>query len=110
MQFTKTIEAISEIFVVSYGGQAKIFERPHNFILIQIDNMPDLFRFAFKLITFFFLISVFIKYGKKFDELSQIDKVKVVNKWRNSKITFCRDFIRFFEAFVIFHLTSQSGF
>jgi hypothetical protein len=41
MQFTKTIEVISEIFVFSYGGQVKIFERPHNFNVIESVCLQD---------------------------------------------------------------------
>ncbi len=105
MRYKNTIEAFCETFIFIYDAQANC-RYTRDFVLTQIARMPDLFRFVFNLITLFFILSVFFSYGKTFDKLAKIQRIQIITKWKNSKLVLCRDFIRFFETFVLFEIVT----
>lgn len=101
----KTIEAICETFVFNFQAQT-VSRDAKKFVFMQIGQMPVLFRFAFSLILLAFFLEVLFCYGKTFDNLSLTKRNQIINDWKTSKIGLCRDFVRFFETFVLFESVS----
>lgn len=73
-----------------------------NFVLIQQENMPSLFRIVIIILTFLFNLWSYLKTGKLFEQLNQEQREKIMMSWRNSPLSFCRDLMRFYDSLTIF--------
>ena len=75
---------------------------PHNdltqFILTQHAQMPDYLRTPMKLTALGFDAFGVASGGKRFHRQSPEKRAKQITAWKNSNISFQRDFIRYFES------------
>lgn len=82
-------------------------EFPHNqavrFVLQQHAGMPDFLRVPFAGVTLGFGLSSLLRHGRPFHQLPHRERWTQIEAWRSAPISVCRDLIRFYESFVIFH-------
>lgn len=64
--------------------------------------MPDYLQFPFMCLTWGFDAWTIVFTGRPFHLLSQEQRIRQVHAWRTSTWGFRRDFMKFYEAFVIF--------
>jgi hypothetical protein len=72
------------------------------FVLTQCQRMPDYLRVPFMCLTWGFDVSTIVFKGRPFHLLSQEQRLRQVHDWRTSPWGFQRDFMKFYETFVIF--------
>jgi hypothetical protein len=77
------------------------------FVLDQGGRMPDYLCYPFKCLVLVFGAWPLLLKGRLFHKLSPEDRAQQVRSWRNSKLNFRRDFIKFYETFVIFAWYSE---
>jgi hypothetical protein len=112
--FSKTISLVLkslylEKYTHTFDSQDSL-KKTEEFVLMQIDNMPDYFRLALLfLIIIFNFYSIFFS-GNVFYRLNQKSRLALIIKWRTSRLRFKNDFIFFFESLVIFDLASKEFF
>ena len=86
---------------------------PHNdltqFILTQHAQMPDYLRTPMKLAALGFDALGVANGGKQFHRQSPEKRAKQIAAWKNSSISFQRDFIRYFESLATLALYSRGG-
>lgn len=87
------------------GRQFTISE--HKFIMGQFLLMPDFIRFSLKIITLIFYYWVLLTNFKTFNAIKPNERTIIVSRWRNSRLSIFRNWIRFFEALTIFKLASD---
>jgi hypothetical protein len=92
---------LSEEAAQSYRGAVTPF------VLAQCRRMPDYIRFPFKCLTLVFGAWPMLLTGRPFHHLSHEQRAQQVRAWRASSLGFRRDFIKFFDAFVIFAWYSE---
>ena len=84
---------------------------PHNdltqFILTQHAQMPDYLRTPMKLAALGFDAFGVVNGGKQFHRQSPEKRAKQIAAWKNSNISFQRDFIRYFESLATLALYSR---
>ena len=84
---------------------------PHNdltqFILTQHAQMPDYLRSPMKLAALGFDAFGIASGGKRFRCQSPEKRAKQIAAWKNSKVSFQRDFIRYFESLATLALYSR---
>ena len=82
-------------------------EFPHNraalFVLAQQGRMPEYLRLPFAAVTLAFGASSVLRHGKFFHSLPHASRWRQIEAWRSASLGPCRDLIRFYESFVIFH-------
>jgi hypothetical protein len=77
------------------------------FVELQISKMPNQFKFAFNIIVVAFVAEVLVRRGGLFYKLNNYDRLVIAESWKHSSVSFKRDFIRFFETFVIYDVSSK---
>ncbi len=86
---------------------------PHNdltqFILTQQAQMPDYLRAPMKLAAAGFDLSGLARGGKRFHQQSPGRRARQIAAWKNSRVGFQRDFIRYFESLTTLALYSRIG-
>jgi choline dehydrogenase-like flavoprotein len=84
---------------------------PHNdlthFILTQQAQMPDYLRAPMKLAALGFDVFGLASCGKRFHRQSPDKRARQIAAWKNSRIGFQRDFIRYFESLTTLALYSR---
>ncbi len=78
-----------------------------DFVLDQHRRVPDYLRFPMKCLTLGFGAWPICFTGRPFHRLPLEQRVRQVRAWRESAVGFCRVFIRFHEAFVIYAWYSE---
>lgn len=85
---------------------------PHNdltqFILTQHAQMPDYLRAPMQLATLGFDVHGFLSGRKPFHCQSPSQRAKQIAAWKNSKLSFQRDLIRYFESLATLALYSRN--
>jgi choline dehydrogenase-like flavoprotein len=86
---------------------------PHNdltkFILRQHASMPDYLRAALRLAALGFDTSGILHGGKRFHRQPQEQRTRQILAWKNSKLSFQRDLIRYFESLSTLALHSREA-
>jgi hypothetical protein len=78
----------------------RTYNKEANFILLQMNNMPDYLRLPFRGVTLFFGLHTFLFYLKPFYRLQPFQREKVILSWKNSRLSFCQVFIKFHESLI----------
>jgi hypothetical protein len=107
LSYEKTVAAIVNAVVAERGfKQSEVTGPPHErlvlFIMEQNSRMPDYTRLPFKVLTILFDAIEIISSGRPFHRLPQEQRWERLAKWRVSRISFFRDFVRFYEGLVVF--------
>jgi hypothetical protein len=79
----------------------------HRFVLRQCVAMPDFLGFAMKSLTILFAFYIIITKFVPFHRLSLTERVRVLARLHNSRITACRAFVRFYQTLTIFSVASE---
>lgn len=78
---------------------------PHNdvvrFVLEQHSRMPDYLQFPILFLTLIFDITGLFLDGSLFHTQPHTVRWNQITAWKNSPISICRDFIRFYESLVV---------
>jgi hypothetical protein len=111
--FYKTLTSISLTLISEHAGHSALINGQSNktqrFILWQINHMPDYLRYPFFMLTVCFGIQTSLVHLKPFHLLPLLARTRIISTWRNSSLSAQRDFVRLYEALVIFD-TSFSEF
>jgi hypothetical protein len=107
-QFEATVSALSySILRERCPGADEDPGFPHNrcarFVLEQHGRMPDYLRLPFAALTRAFGASALLRHGRPFHRLPHAARWSHIETWRNAPFGPCRDLVRFYESFVIFH-------
>jgi hypothetical protein len=89
------------------GGAPTLRDAVIRFVVDQGGRMPDFLRYPFKCLVLIFGAWPLLLKGRLFHRLSLEQRAQQVRAWRNSRISFRRDFIKFYETFVIFAWYSE---
>ena len=88
-----------------------VFAPPYNdlvrFVLFQHSQMTDIFRMPLIVATLFFNMYGVVYGGKFFHRLPHSARLKQIASWKRSKLSFCRDLIRFYESLTVVSLYSR---
>ena len=104
------VSALAYSFAAPHA-QARELAPPYNdltrFILTQRAQMPDYLRIPMKMAALGFDWSGMLR-GKRFHCQSPEQRARQINTWKNSRLGFQRDLIRYFESLAIFGLYSRN--
>jgi hypothetical protein len=79
----------------------------HRFVLRQCLAMPDFLGLAMKVLTIFFAFYIFFAFFMPFHRLSFTERMRVLARLQNSRITVCRNFVRFYQTLTLFSVASE---
>lgn len=86
---------------------------PHNdltrFILTQHAQMPDYLRTPMTLAAASFDTAGMVRGGKRFHTQSLENRARQITSWKKSRVSFQRDFIRYFESLTTLALYSRDS-
>jgi hypothetical protein len=105
------IPAVCYAILPNYVSVAEIktnANRSSAFVSRQWDSMPIIFKVSFVVLISAFYIFTFIKKFSVFHQLDAHDRLEVLNQWKYSNFSLFRDFVRFFETFVIYDVASNN--
>jgi len=92
------------------AGHSEI-SQPYNdltrFILQQQDQLPDYLRTPMRMLTLGFDTLGYIKTGHRFHNRAEPIRSSQIAAWKNSKLSFQRDLIRYYESLATFGLYSR---
>jgi hypothetical protein len=114
MKFQSTISAIGCSIVqdrcprCDSGGEL-FQEWVVRFLLEQHGRMATYLQWAFRVLTFIFEWSSVLRHGRRFHRLPHSKRRSQIEKWRNSRLPLCGDFIRFFDIWVTFFWFSETN-
>lgn len=77
------------------------------FVLDQQRRMPDFLRGAFVGLTLLFDGCGLVHGGRRFHRLPHAARWRQVEAWRGSRLSFCRDLVRFYESLVLLFWYSE---
>lgn len=89
------------------GDEPPFHDAVIRFVLDQGGRMPDYLCYPFKCLVLVFGTWPLLLKGRLFHGLSLEQRVRQVRAWRNSRLSVRRDFIKFYETFVIFAWYSE---
>ena len=78
----------------------RTYNKEANFVLLQMENMPDYLRLPFRMVVLFFGLHTLLFYLKPFYKLKPFQREKVILSWKNSRLGFCQVFIKFHESLI----------
>jgi hypothetical protein len=79
----------------------------HRFVLRQCLAMPDFLSLAMRMLTISFAVYIIITHLMPFHRLSLKERIRVLARLQNSRITVCRDFVRFYQTLTLFSIASE---
>lgn len=79
----------------------------HVFISKQMQSLPDYLKPPFILAHIIFSFFAFITHLKPFHKLALPQQKKILAAWRTSKFHVCKTYLKFYEALVIYDLSSK---
>ena len=105
--FKQCVLGITETLISGLDGarddaSGPQLEKISLFIFSQHANMPDYLRLPLKILTLLFDAMPILAHGHVFHRLSEARRRRIVERWKNSRWAFRRDFIRFFETLGLF--------
>ena len=84
-----------------------LFVSAESFVKWQIQSMPDYLRMAFRILTTLFYLWVICTNFRSFSSMQYLNRKRIIENWRNSRIGVCRDFIRFYQTMVLFDYAAK---
>jgi hypothetical protein len=69
--------------------------------------MPDFLGLAMKMLTIFFAVYIVVSTFSPFHRLSFSERVRILGRLQNSRISVCRDFVRFYQTLTSFSVASE---
>jgi hypothetical protein len=112
MTFDEVVIALADSIIrersqLPEEGARSFRDAAARFVLEQCRRMPDYLRFPFMCLTLVFGAWSMLLTGHPFHCLPHEQRVQQIRAWRVSSLGFRRDFIKFFDAFVIFAWYSE---
>ncbi|MBS93827.1 MAG: hypothetical protein CL799_05225 [Chromatiales bacterium] len=102
MSYSSIVVAISDAFECEHLQDAGIETPDNDVIAAEIigaqHRMPDYLRAPMFILTWLFDISGIALTGRRFQYLDQVQKIRCINAWRDSRISACRNLVRFYES------------
>ncbi|TDL76482.1 hypothetical protein [Peribacillus frigoritolerans] len=108
--FHKVVSALSQSIPYPITGTIEvnhITEELTDFVIEQFHRMAVYLQAALFMATIFFAFYGLFVGGKLFQNLPEELKVNQIKRWKNSKISYFRDFIRFYESLIFLRLFSK---
>lgn len=79
------------------------------FVLDQQARMPDFLRLPLRVATLLFDAWAIPFTGRAFHRLPHPQRWRFVCAWKNSRLVFCRDLVRFYESLAVFSWYSEGA-
>ncbi len=95
--------------IVDNGSLSPPHDDVVRFILAEISVMTDYLRLAIRTATFIFGIAPVLRWGTFFHRGRPVERVRLLLGCRSSRVSFFRDFVRFYENLVLLALLSREG-
>jgi choline dehydrogenase-like flavoprotein len=96
------------------GANQSKLGAPYNdlvqFVLQQQAQLPDFLRMPMRTLTFGFDLLGCLKAAHCFHKWMEPNRARQISAWRNSKLSFQRDFVRYYESLATFGLYSRRIF
>ncbi|MCM3596576.1 hypothetical protein M4D55_12385 [Metabacillus idriensis] len=108
--FHKVVSALSQSipFPITETIEVNHFTQElTDFVIEQFHRMAVYLQAALFIATIFFGFYGLFVGGKLFQNLPEELKVNQIKRWKNSKISYFRDFIRFYESLIFLRLFSK---
>lgn len=107
MFLDRIVEALAEVIIRERGLLSEAEAQPFKdasarFVGGQCTRLPDYLRLPFRFLILVFGLWPLMYSGRPFHLLSQEKRVRQVRAWRSSRLGFRRDFMKFFDSFVVF--------
>jgi hypothetical protein len=107
LSFNKTVTAMSESIVRELDSEIGCktivsCESDEPFVLKQCARMPDFLRLPFRCLVLFFDAWAIVFTGRPFHKLAHDRRWRQIQAWKESKIGFRKDLVRFVEGFTVF--------
>ena len=112
MIISTTVRSICRAIAAERLGQKDLFfsdpyEDVESFVLTQVGQMSEILRLPILILTVFFDCFGFFYTGKLFHKSKAGSQIQQIRSWKHSKLRLFRDFIRFYEALILFSLFSR---
>lgn len=78
-----------------------------HFVLRQQARMPDFLRFPFMILTLVFACESIARFGSFFHRQPPERRWLQILSWKNSRLGFRRDFVRFYESLAVLSWVAQ---
>jgi hypothetical protein len=95
--YDKTVIAL----VHTLSGNNYVINEPR-FIFDQCQRMPDHMGFAIRILTIIFALWALVWKQNLFHCMSLLQRKRILDQLRASRIGICRDFIRFYQTLTVF--------
>ena len=102
MSYPNIIAALSNELQRRYADEGKEPDRGTGSVVSEIIErqgaMPDYLRFPMRMLTRIFDYSGVVVAGKRFQDLDAASQASLLDAWKKSRFTVCRNFVRFYES------------
>ncbi len=109
--FQATVSAFCYSFVAERCLPPHQADFPHNrvtqFVLEQHRRMPDYLRLPIVVLTWLFDLGGILYGFRRFHRLEHSLRWRQIEAWRQSRLGFCREFVRFYESLMTFAYYSE---
>ena len=99
MLFNKIIGAL--VTALLYNGKIAKHDDSIQFVIRQINRMPDFMYYPLEMLTIFFDCYTILFLGFPFHKLDLSTRKRVVDNLSKSKINLIRDFLKLFKSLTI---------
>jgi len=73
------------------------------------EAMPDFLRHPMRLLTWIFDWWGLVSGGRRFQNLDVEHQAAQLDAWRNSRLEFCRNFVRFYESYFLLAVMQEDA-
>ena len=113
LSFANTVSAIAYSVIreqcrFAEAGRSCSPNRVTRFVMEQHGRMPHFLRLPLKIATLIFDAWTIPTAGRPFHRLPHEQRWRVIESWKQSPMSFCRDLIKFYESLAIFYCYSDA--
>ena len=107
--FHNTVSALCYSVVRMTAGHSvevtpAIQNKVSRLVVSQYEQMPSPLRPPFFVLTIVFALLPIVTSLSVFHRLCSVRREKIIRRWKSSRVSFARDFIRFFESLCVLFL------
>ena len=95
---------IGRLYASIVANEKRIAEKtsdPCRFVLDQVRRAPWVVYIGMLILSLIFSVSCIFRSGRLFDRLSTTSQDRHIRAWKNSRLGLKRDYIYFFEGFIV---------
>ncbi len=93
---------VSTLLEQEFGQDQHVLNKTAVIIVQRIRQMPKFLSWAMVFLTMVFEWSGFILSGKRFSSKTLSEQNEQIERWRDSRLSVCRDVVQFYEKMTVF--------